>query len=106
MKRRMCDEENETQDHILAECQGIHEDETTKVTTSDIFKEDIDTLKAQARKIENIMEKLKNTDKNQMCSSPDDAVVVVVVTTPWPVWPHVYHITSAIALYCLVLPYY
>ncbi len=42
--------EVETQQHILEECVELQEDETTKVTKDDIFKEDVYHLKEIANK--------------------------------------------------------
>ena len=48
----------ETQEHILEKCQGLHKDDTTKVTTREIFDEDIKTLTTITHKIKEIMTKL------------------------------------------------
>ncbi len=47
---RVCRTEVETRQHILEECVDLHEDETTKVTKDDIFKEDVYHLKEIAKK--------------------------------------------------------
>ncbi len=55
---RVCRTQVETQQHILEECVELHEDETTKVTKDDIFKEDVYHLKEIANKLQKTMEKL------------------------------------------------
>ncbi len=55
---RVCRKEVETQQHILEECVELHEDETTKVTKDDIFKEDVYHLKKIANKFQKTMDKL------------------------------------------------
>ena len=43
--------ETETQEHVLAECARLHTTEDTKVRSSDIFSEDLTTLKQTAKQI-------------------------------------------------------
>jgi len=56
---RGCGKEEETQQHILQECNGLHKTEETKVTKEDIFTENTETLKITAKKTKNIMTKLQ-----------------------------------------------
>ncbi len=58
-KCRKCNCDNETQEHILQECRGIHTDEQTKVKTPDLFSEDITELKLTSKKIVNTINKLE-----------------------------------------------
>ncbi len=55
---RVCRTEVETWQHILEECIELHEDETSKVTKDDIFKEDVYHTKEIANKLQNTMDKL------------------------------------------------
>ena len=57
-KCRKCNYENETQEHILQECAGIHENDSNKVNTQNIFEEDPEGLIETARKIENTLNEL------------------------------------------------
>ena len=50
----------ETQEHILSECTGIHQDENSKVTKEEIALEDSEKLKDVYNKIEAAMQKLEN----------------------------------------------
>ena len=59
---RACNQHDETQPHILEECESIHLTEDTKVTTSDLFSENPANLKTVVGKIKNIMTKLESTD--------------------------------------------
>ncbi len=58
-KCRKCNYENETQEHILQECTGIHTSEHSKIRTTDIFNDDITILKTTAKRIEMIIKKLE-----------------------------------------------
>ena len=60
LKCRMCEEPNETQEHILESCPGLHTTNTTKVTKQDIFDENPNTLKLTAEKITKTMKRLGN----------------------------------------------
>ena len=53
---RMCSKTQETQKHILEECEIIHTTETNKIQKEELFSEDISHLRTVAQKIENIME--------------------------------------------------
>ena len=57
---RACKLEVETQDHILEKCQTIHTADVTKVTTIDVFDDDVPNLRNTANKITDIMHKLDN----------------------------------------------
>ena len=52
---RGCGKKEETQQHILEECEGIHENNNTKTTMDDIFTEDIEKLKNTVKKINKII---------------------------------------------------
>ncbi len=41
---RICKTTEETQHHILEECQGLHSDESTKVAKLDIFNDEMPRL--------------------------------------------------------------
>ena len=60
---RMCNKECETQQHILKECPEIHKDESTKTPLTEIFSQDIPTLKKASQKIKETMDKLENKSK-------------------------------------------
>ena len=55
---RMCGVEEETQDHVLNTCKIIHECETLRTPTSDLFENNIAKLRQTAIKISTIMQKL------------------------------------------------
>jgi len=55
---RMCNEEPETQKHILEDCKGVHADDTTKVTKEDLFRKE--GMNTTAEKIIKIQEQIKN----------------------------------------------
>ena len=55
---RMCNEEPETQTHILEDCPAIHSDESSKVPRHQLFNENTDTLRKMAKNLEQILEKL------------------------------------------------
>ena len=62
---RGCGKYDETQQHILEECETIHQNKTTQVTTSNIFTEDTEKLKETAKKIKTIITQLHNqTEQN------------------------------------------
>ena len=50
---RVCGEKQETQEHILEECHKLMENENDKITTTDIFEEDIEHLRITAKRINN-----------------------------------------------------
>jgi hypothetical protein len=60
MTCRLCRKEDteETQDHILEECEGINREDIGRITKQDIFGEDTDKLRITARKITKIMKEL------------------------------------------------
>ena len=60
---RMCNTEEENQEHILEICTGMDRREIGTVTTADIFEENTENLKETARTIMKIMEQIE-------CSSP------------------------------------
>ena len=55
---RACEEENETQQHILEKYTTLHTEEGTNPTMDEVFQENIKTLKHAAYKIRNTMDKL------------------------------------------------
>ena len=57
-KCRMCNTEEETQKHIFEECRNINRNETGKITEEEIFTEEIEKIKATARKINRIQEQI------------------------------------------------
>ena len=63
IKCRKCDAETETQEHILQECPGIHKDDSTKVTTNDIFQDEHTKLRTTIEKIICIMKILDEQTK-------------------------------------------
>ena len=64
LRCRGCGTEDETQEHILNECNKIHNDQQTKVTNDCIFDENPNRLKRVAFKIDNIMKKLLQSEAN------------------------------------------
>ena len=56
---RACSSTDETQEHVLSECQSIHHDNKTKVVKDEINSEDMETLRAACRKIEAIIKILE-----------------------------------------------
>ena len=68
IKCRICQEEDETQEHILSKCRGLfHSSPTThleKVENEEIFTENVNQLRQTARKIDQIMERMES-----LCSS-------------------------------------
>ena len=61
LKCRVCKGEDETQQHILEVCKGIHQSQGTKVTKEDIFDENPNNLKKTATKIDYILQILGST---------------------------------------------
>ena len=61
---RICNKEEESQEHILEICSEIDRQKHGKITVSDIFEEDPKRLKETARNITKIMEILE-------CSPPN-----------------------------------
>ena len=60
LKCRYCNNtEIETQEHILNECEGIHTDETTKVTNEEIFEQYGTNTRETANKIIKIQDKME-----------------------------------------------
>ena len=55
---RLCGADEESQNHILEECQVIHPDETNKVSRHQLFNDNTDALRLTAQKIDKILEKL------------------------------------------------
>ena len=65
---RLCNETNETQEHVMEECKIIHRNEETKVRKSDLFNKTTEELRETAKKVENIIkiiEKAENTEQNK-----------------------------------------
>ena len=62
MKCRGCKGAEETQNHVLQECESIHNDETTKVRESEYFSDDIEILKVAASNIRLIQERIGQSD--------------------------------------------
>ena len=60
---------DETQEHILNECMGIHDHQTTKVTNENIFDENTENLKGVAMRIEKIMKKLLQSEANNQIAT-------------------------------------
>ncbi len=58
---RMCTTTGETQQHIREECQGLHQDDSTKVTKTDLFNEEIQNLAEVAKRIIITINKLEQT---------------------------------------------
>ena len=48
----------ETQEHVLNECTGIHNNQESKVQLQDIFDENTEQLKGKAEEIDHIMARL------------------------------------------------
>ena len=64
LKCRACGEEDETQEHVLGRCRGIHREDKTRVENEEIFSEDITELKDTAGKIRRILTKLSAEHEN------------------------------------------
>ncbi len=56
---RKCHKEEETQEHALQECEVTHRSDDSKVTTQQIFTEDITELKETGSKIRNILKEFE-----------------------------------------------
>ena len=56
LKCRACNKKDETQEHILSECQTIHKDNDTKVTKESLFSKEVKELKVTANKVTKIMD--------------------------------------------------
>jgi hypothetical protein len=65
LKCRWCNEEKETQEHVLETCLGIHKDEESKVTLDKLFTDNLDELRQQAKRLANISHIIT-------CSSPTE----------------------------------
>lgn len=63
IKCRACNQDNETQHHILNECNVIHRNENLKTDENEYFSENIVTVRKAAKKIIKIMEKLEEIEK-------------------------------------------
>ena len=59
-KCRKCTEIIESQEHVLETCTGIHDDDTTKINSNDIFDSKPTNLKTTAKQLTKILEKLQN----------------------------------------------
>ena len=57
---RMCGVEEETQDHVLNTCKIIHECETLRTPTSDLFENNIAKLRQEDK---NKLERINNLEK-------------------------------------------
>ena len=63
---KACKVEEETQLHVLTECNSIHEDDSQRIRYEDIFEEeDMDKLRITAKKIEKTMKILEDIQKNE-----------------------------------------
>jgi len=74
MKCRLCEKENETQEHILEECQIIQEKIEKKITKADLFQEDETRIKETAKKlieIETILDELNKQEKTTTATEND-----------------------------------
>lgn len=58
---RMCKSQEETQQHILNECQALHTDNTTKIDPKDLFTQNKHSLNEIAIKIEKILTSISET---------------------------------------------
>ena len=58
---RLCGIPEESQTHILEECQVMHPDESNKVSKHQLFSEDTDALRLTAGKVDKILERLGET---------------------------------------------
>ena len=56
---RACAKSDETQEHVLSECQSIHQDDSSKVEETELTSDDTEALKRVSQKIELIMAKLE-----------------------------------------------
>ena len=62
---RFCPHDEETQEHLLQECPGVHSDETTKVKKEDFFPQKFEYPKIwqTAANIEKVLEKIKKEEE-------------------------------------------
>ena len=60
---RACKVTNETQEHVLNECQILHPNETTKVSNQELAMEDPEVLINVSKKIEKLMTKLEENGR-------------------------------------------
>ena len=60
---RACKKEEETQDHILAECPEIHKDENSKIKKAEINTQDTTILVTTSKKINKVMDILNKIDE-------------------------------------------
>jgi hypothetical protein len=67
LKCRWCDEERETQEHIMEECPGIHKDEELKIPVEKLFLTNLEELKQQINKLKKIIQVIT-------CSSPSEGL--------------------------------
>ena len=58
---RGCGKQDETQQHVLEECETIHQNNQTRVTIHNIFTENIENLKETAKKNNIILTQINNT---------------------------------------------
>ena len=58
---RGCNKEEETQNHVLEQCTGIHQTEGTKVTIEEIFSEDTHTLQKATKKVNKVIQTLQKS---------------------------------------------
>ena len=61
---RGCGEAQETQEHVLNECTGLHPDNKNRVSLQDVFNEENSEKELQrtATKIRDTMDKIKQSD--------------------------------------------
>ena len=64
---RACKKEQETQEHILEECESLVNNEEEKIKKTEIFSEDINSLVRTAKRIEERLKQLNlcNNDRNE-----------------------------------------
>ena len=61
LKCRMCEEEDETQEHILEDCKKLIHAFKDKIYIEEIFSEDTEELIQTAKKIEERLELIQNS---------------------------------------------
>ena len=61
LRCRGCGQSDETQDHVLMTCTGIHTNDDTKIQTNEIFTDNITVLKKTCEKISRIETKLSQS---------------------------------------------
>ena len=59
---RGCNANEETQQHVLEDCTGIHMEDNTKVHRHEYFTDDIDMLRTTTKKLETILARLEQSD--------------------------------------------